>query len=96
MSSTKAAVLPVTLVQVFPFKEGASLGHIKGLASIVLADQIMIRGLRIMEGENGMYVGYPIDPFFKGEELRSVVNPITSDQRAAIEKAVLEKYNAEK
>lgn len=56
----------------------------------------MIRGLRIMEGENGMYVGYPIDPFFKGEELRSVVNPITSDQRAAIEKAVLEKYNAEK
>ena len=68
----------------------------KGLASIVLADQIQIRGLRIMEGENGMYVGYPIDPFFKGEELRSVVNPITSDQRAAIEKAVLEKYNAEK
>ena len=96
MSTTKAPILPVTQVQVFPFKEGPSLGHMKGLASIVLADQIQIRGLRIMEGENGMYVGYPIDPFFKGEELRSVVNPITSDQRAAIEKAVLEKYNAEK
>ena len=31
--------LAVTNVQVFPFKEGANLGHMKGLASIVLNDQ---------------------------------------------------------
>ena len=69
--------LAVTSVQVYPFREGPSMGHIKGLASIVLNDQFLIRGLRVMEGENGMFVGYPVDPFFKGDEYRSVCNPIT-------------------
>lgn len=84
--------LAVTNVQVFPFKEGANLGHMKGLATIVLNDQIQIRGLRVMEGENGLYVGYPVDPFCKGDEYRSLVMPITRQLREHIESCVLEKY----
>lgn len=86
--------LAVTNVQVYPFREGPSMGHIKALASIVLNDQFMIRGLRVMEGENGLFVGYPVDPFFKGEEYRSVCNPVTRQLREHIENAVLEKYQA--
>jgi stage V sporulation protein G len=86
--------LAVTSVQVFPFKEGPSLGHIKALASIVLNDQLMVRGLRVMDGENGLFVGYPVDPFFKGEDFRSVCNPITRQLREHIENCVLEKYQA--
>lgn len=88
--------LQVTQVQVFPFKESVSMGHIKGLASVVLNDQLIIRGLRVMEGENGLFVGYPLDPFFKGEELRSITNPLTRALREHIENVVLEKYQAEK
>lgn len=87
-------VLAVTNVQVFPFKEGADMEYIKGLANIVLNDQLQIRGLRIMEGENGLYVGFPNDPFYRGEELRSVVAPITRQLREHIENCVLEKYEA--
>ena len=86
--------LAVTSVQVFPFKEGASMGHIKSLASVVLNDQFLIRGLRVMDGENGMFVGYPIDPFFKGEEFRSVCFPMARNLREHIENCVLEKYQA--
>ena len=85
-------VLAVTDVQVFTFKEGPSMGHIKGLANIVLNDQLQIRGLRIMEGENGLFVGFPNDPFYRGEELRSVVCPITRQLREHIENCILEKY----
>ncbi|MBR5282942.1 MAG: SpoVG family protein [Alistipes sp.] len=85
-------VLAVTNVQVFPFKEGISLGHFKGMASVILNDQLTIRGLRIMEGENGLYVGYPNDPFYKGEDLRSLYFPITRQLREHIENCVLEKY----
>ena len=85
-------VLAVTNVQVFPFKGGVNMGHIKGLASIILNDQIQIRGLRIMEGENGLYVGYPVDPFYKGEDYRAIVCPITRQLREHIENCVLEKY----
>ena len=84
--------LAVTEVQVFPFKEGANLGHIKGLASVVFNDQFIVRGLRVMEGLTGLFVGYPIDPFYKGDEMRSVCNPITRALRENIENAVLYKY----
>lgn len=86
--------LAVTQVQVWPFKEGPSLGHMKGLAQIVINDQLVIRGLRIMEGVNGLFVGYPMDPFYKGEDFRSLCNPITRALREHIENCVLEKYNA--
>ena len=86
--------LTVTNVNVFPFKEGANIGKMNALATIVLNDQIQIRGMRVMEGENGLYVGYPVDPFNKGEDFRSVVMPITRQLREHIENCVLEKYQA--
>lgn len=86
--------LAVTNVQVFPFREGPSLGHLKGLATIVLNDQIQIRGLRVMEGENGLFVGYPLYSFYKGEDFRSIILPITRQLREHIDNCVLEKYQA--
>ena len=86
--------LSVTQVQVFPFKEGPSIGHIVGMASVILNDQFQIRGLRIMEGENGLFVGYPNDPFYKGDDFRSLCFPITRQLREHIENCVLEKYQA--
>lgn len=70
------------------------MGHLLGLASVVLNDQFQIRGLRIMDGENGLYVGYPNDPFYKGEDFRSVCCPMTRQLREHIENCVLEKYSA--
>lgn len=87
-------VLAVTSVQVFPFKEGPSLGHMKALATVTLNDQLAIRGLRVMDGSNGLFVGYPNDPFYKGEDFRSICFPITRNLREHIENCVLEKYQA--
>jgi hypothetical protein len=47
-----------------------------------------------MDGENGLYVGYPNDPFYKGEDFRSVCCPMTKQLREHIENCVLEKYSA--
>lgn len=84
--------LEVTHVQVFPFKEESALGHMKAMAIIVLNDQIQIRGLRVMDGSNGLFVGYPTDPFYKGDDFRTMVSPITRELREHIENIVLEKY----
>ena len=87
--------LAVTKVQVYPFRDGAICGKILALATVVLNDQLTIRGLRVMDGEYGMFVGYPNDPFYKGEDLRSTVFPITRALREHIENCVLEKYQYE-
>ena len=92
--TTEFACLTVTQVKVYPFKETPTLGHIKGMASVVLNDQLQVRGLRIMEGENGLFVSYPLDPFYKGEDCRSLCFPITRQLREHIEACVLEKYQA--
>ena len=88
--------LAVTQVQVVPFTEGQNLGHIKGLAQVVLNDQLVVRGLRVMEGISGLYVSYPVDQFYKGEDLRCLVQPITRKLREHIENCVLEKYQETK
>lgn len=84
--------LTVTNVQVFPFKEGPQMGHMKALANIVLNDQIQLRGLRVMDGEYGLFVSYPTDPFFKGQSFRNLYIPITRQLRDHIETCVLTAY----
>jgi len=84
--------LAVSEVRIFPFKEGPSIVRVKALAEIVLNDQFIVRGLRIKDGENGLYVAYPVDPFCTGEGSRSICNPITRQLREHIENTVLEKY----
>ena len=85
--------IKVTKVQVFPFKETQSLMYTKGLATITLNDAIVVRGLRIMDGPNGLFVAYPLDPFYKGEDARSEVAPSRDDVRSYIEAVVLNKFN---
>lgn len=84
--------LTVTNVQVFPFKEGPQMGSMKALANIVINDQLYLRGLRVMDGEYGLFVSYPTDPFFKGDGFRSLYNPITRQLREHIETCVLTAY----
>ena len=85
--------IEVTKVDVYPFNEGINMGRTKAIANIVLNDQIQVRGIRVIDGKNGLFVGYPVDPFYKGEGFRNIVFPITSELRHHIEKSVLEKYD---
>ena len=45
-----------------------------------------------MDGKCGLFVGYPKDPFYNGDDFRSIVFPLTAELRHHIEKRVLEKY----
>lgn len=88
--TTQWECLSVTQVKVFPFT--GDVGHLKAVAHVVLNDQFIVRGIRVMDSTNGLYVDYPFDPFYKGEECRSVCNPITRALREHIENCVLEAY----
>lgn len=88
-----SSAFDVTQVQVF--KEGPFTGKMLAKASIVLNDQFQIRGLRIMEGENGLFVGYPNNrEDFRREDFRSICFPMKRQLREHIENCVLEKYKA--
>lgn len=84
--------LELTKIEVFPFKEGQRLGHLRGLATVTFNDALAVRGLRIMDGEYGLLVGYPLDPFYKGEDFRSIVYPTEGTFRQYVEDKVLDEY----
>lgn len=88
----EVAGLRITEVKVFPFKDSPSLGHLRGLAQVVLNGCLQIRGLRVMEGVDGLFVGYPLDPFYKGEEFKNIVCPVKACLREYVARVVLGKY----
>jgi stage V sporulation protein G len=88
---TRVATLEVTSVQVYRLKE--PLGKTRALARVVLADQMQLTGLRVVDGANGLFVSYPNDPSYKGDDYRSLFYPVTRELREHIESAVLARYN---
>lgn len=87
MAQSAFDCLACTDVQVFP---QANLGDTKALANVVINDQLLVRGLRVVEGCNGLYVSYPKE--LRGDTPRAVLFPVTRQLREHVENCVLEKY----
>lgn len=84
-------VLTCTGVQVYPLKD--THGKTKAIARVVINEQLMLTGLRIVSGVNGFFVSYPLDPHYKGEDYSSIYYPIKKELKKHIEQCVLEKYH---
>jgi stage V sporulation protein G len=82
--------LTCTSVQVYPCKE--SSGKTKAFARVAINDQLQLTGLRVVDGANGFFVSYPLDPYNKAEEYHSIYYPINKELRDHVEQCVLEKY----
>jgi len=86
----ETSCLQVTSCNVYLLKEPH--GKTKALARVVLNDQLQLTGLRVMQGCNSMFVSYPCDPSYKGDDFRSLFYPITKPLRDHIEQTVLKAY----
>lgn len=56
----------VTDVRINPIRQIEGLTHTKALAEIVFNDQLLIRGIRVVEGENGLYAERKAHGFSRG------------------------------
>lgn len=65
--------------------------RMKGIATIVLDDQLAIHDIRIIEGDNGLFTAMPSRKTATGG-YRDVAHPITPAARNMIEKAILDAY----
>lgn len=65
--------------------------RMKGIATIVLDDQLTIHDIRIIEGDNGLFTAMPSRKTATGG-YRDVAHPINPAARNMIEKAILDAY----
>ncbi len=72
--------------------EEEKFGKLKAYIDITLDECLVIHGLKLIEGEQGLFVAMPSKKMFNGE-YKDIVHPISSDLRKHITEVVIEKYN---
>ena len=69
-------------------KEGSRM---KGIASVLLDDSFAVHDIRIIEGDNGLFIAMPSRKTATGG-YRDVAHPINPEVRAMFEEAILDAY----
>ena len=82
--------MKVTSVKVKKIEKENS--RMKGIAEILIDDMIAIHDIRIISGDNGLFVAMPSRKTPTGD-YRDIVHPISQEARDIIEKAIVEEYN---
>ena len=65
--------------------------RMKGIASVLIDDCFAVHDIRIIEGDNGLFIAMPSRQTSTGG-YRDIAHPINSETRQMFEKAVLEAY----
>ncbi|HLR41084.1 MAG TPA: septation regulator SpoVG [Virgibacillus sp.] len=66
-------------------------GRMRAIASITFDQEFVIHDIRVIDGNNGLFVAMPSKRTPDGE-FRDIAHPINSKTRAKIQDAVLEEY----
>lgn len=69
-------------------------GRMKAIVSITLNDQFVVHDVRVIEGNNGLFVAMPSRRTPTGE-FKDIAHPISAETREEIQQAVLSAYDRE-
>lgn len=66
-------------------------GKMKAIVSVTLDNMLVIHDIKVIEGQEKMFVAMPSRKNAEGE-YKDIVHPITSEMREYIQSAILDKY----
>ena len=69
-------------------------GKMKAVASITIDNEFVVHDIKIIHGENGLFIAMPSRRASDGE-YRDIAHPINSDTRNMIQRTILEAYEKE-
>ena len=69
-------------------------GTLKAFCDLVIADSILIKGIKVVEGKNGLFASMPREQGKDGNWYDTVI-PLTQEARQQISTVVLNAYQAE-
>jgi stage V sporulation protein G len=81
--------MKITEVKVFPAKDN---GRLKAYATIVFDDCFIVRDLKVIEGNKGLFVSMPSRKRKDGT-FRDIVHPLNADTRKMIETLIVDEFN---
>lgn len=66
-------------------------GRMLAIASITIDDEFVVHDIRVIDGDNGLFVAMPSKRTPDGD-FRDIAHPICSEARTKIQSAVLDEY----
>ena len=81
--------MKITSVNVRKFEKDGS--RMKGIASVLIDDSFAVHDIRIIEGDNGLFIAMPSRKTATGG-YRDIAHPINPEVRSMFEEAILEAY----
>ncbi|TCS80167.1 septation regulator SpoVG [Tepidibacillus fermentans] len=66
-------------------------GRMRAIASITIDNEFVVHDIRVIDGNNGLFVAMPSKRTPDGE-FRDIAHPISSATREKIQQAVLQEY----
>ena len=66
-------------------------GKMKAIVSVTLDDMFVIHDVKVVEGQNGLFVAMPSRKTPRGE-YKDIAHPINSDMRSRLQTIILEEY----
>ena len=84
--------MEITSVTVRKFEKDGN--RMKGIATVVIDNSFAIHDIRIIEGDNGLFIAMPSRKTATGE-YKDIAHPINTDVRNMFQNAILEEYNKE-
>ena len=66
-------------------------GNLRAYAAVTLDEAYVVHGLRVLEGEAGLWIGMPASKNKKGE-FKDIFHPITREARDVLVKSVIGRY----
>lgn len=82
--------MKITSVNVRKIEKDGS--RMKGIASVLIDDSFAVHDIRIIEGDNGLFIAMPSRKTAVGG-YRDIAHPINPEVRAMFEEAILDAYN---
>lgn len=88
LGSNRGSLMEITEVKVFPANEG----KLKGYATIIFDACFIVRDMKIIKSDKGLFVSMP-SRRKKDGTFKDIVHPLNSETRKLIEDRVIEEYN---
>ncbi len=82
--------MKITSVTVRKFERDGN--RMKGIATVVVDDAFAIHDIRIIEGDNGLFIAMPSRKTATGE-YKDIAHPINTEVRNMFQNAILEEYS---
>jgi stage V sporulation protein G len=84
--------MEITDVKIYPFDTSRIGGRVRAVADIIIEDQLIIKGIKLVESKHGgLFISFPKKQSSKGKFI-DIIQPLSPEFQEQIRRVIVDKY----